>query len=109
MKVQIILVVMCAVTGIQSISAQTLTARQLFYAEQPAAKPQETKKEAAAKAPVRAKKSPVEVAKSSSRPLPENTSNDPKPPVINADYRPVASRALGLRYSLLQIVSGAEI
>ncbi len=100
---------MLGIAGAHSLAAQGLTARQLFYKDEPEAKPAP---KAAPKTPPR--KSPAKAApKSDAKPAPASvpTSEVPTPKPVpsqvqNATY--AEERPLGLRYALMQVVNGAE-
>jgi hypothetical protein len=82
---------------------QGLTARQLFYQE-------EAKPASKAASKTAAKKAPAKVApKAAAAPAPSAPVASESPlPARNASYAPSAERPLGLRYSVAQVVNGAE-
>src|SRR5262249_30494619 len=87
----------------QSLPAQTLTARQLFYKEDD---PKPVPKAAPKQTP---KKAPPKAAKSEPKPAPtEVPTPAPEPArVQNAAYTS-EERPLGLRYALVQVTNGVE-
>lgn len=107
--------ILIALLAAGQLSAQELTARQLFYQNDEAAKPAATpapppkpapKKKVAKKPRPKpaAQPAPTEAAPA---PAPSESAASPTPMVTAAAYVP-GEAPLGLRYALVQVVNGAE-
>src|ERR1041385_396263 len=121
MKSQILIAVALAGAGLQSLAAQQLTPRQLFYKDDAEAKPAAAPAKAApSKAAPKAapkKTAPAAGVKSDPQPAPVASGTPRLDPPVATPGRSDAPQAttaafvqkpLGLRYALSKVVDGAE-